>query len=258
VLLAGFVILFTVLLGLAAYGVNRILNPPAEVLAAPCPAPPSGHPAVNANHTYSSAPASTLQPDRGYTAVMCTTKGVIRIHLRAAEAPKTVNAFVFLVNNGYYDGLTFHRVCPSASDSSCGPTTGGIHIAQGGDPKGDGTGRNPGFTIPDETPVGKYTTATVALARPANADGTKLPNSSGGQFFINTAANNFAPDYNLFGDVTSGLGVAQRLVKGDVMIWVAIETGAATSPAPSSSGAASPAASPVASPAAVTPSPSPS
>jgi len=258
VLLAGFVVFFTLVLGLAAFGVNRILNPPAEVVAVPCPAPPTGHPATNATHTYAQTPPMTLQSSKSYTAVMCTTKGLIRIHLRATEAPKTVNDFVFLVNNGYYDGLTFHRVCPSATDSSCGPTTGGIHIAQGGDPKGDGTGRGPGFTIPDEAPVGKYTAGTVALARPANADGSKIPNSSGGQIFINTGTNNFAPDYNLFGDVTSGLGVAQKLVKGDVMVWVAIETGVATSPAPSASGGASPAAPPSASPAAASPSPSPS
>ena len=262
-LLAGLVIIFTVALGLAAYGLNRVVNPTSVSASTPCPAAPSGHPATNATHSYTKAPPMSLQQGASYTAVMCTSRGVIRINLRAAEAPQTVNAFVFLINNGYYDGLTFHRVCPSSADTSCGnSTTSSIKIAQGGDPKGDGTGRFPGFTIPDETPSGVYTAGTIALARPANPDGSKLPNSSGGQFFINTGDNRFAPDYNLFGDVTAGLSVAQRLVKGDHIVWIAIQTSAVTSPSPGS-GTASPGSSPVptssgsASPAAPGASPSP-
>src|ERR1700730_14791030 len=98
---------------------------------------------------------------------MSPSRGIIKVGLRLADAPQTVNAFVFLVNHGYYDGLTFHRVCPNAAHRSCGAPTGGIKIDQGGDPKGDGTGRFPGFTIRDETPRGLYTAGTVALARPA-------------------------------------------------------------------------------------------
>jgi peptidyl-prolyl cis-trans isomerase B (cyclophilin B) len=255
-LLAGLVIAFTVALGLAAFGLNRIVNPPVEAVAVPCPAAPSGHPNSNARHTYTVTPNTKLDPTKAYRVVMCTTRGVITLGLRHIEAPVTVNDFVFLVNNGYYDGLTFHRVCPNPADASCGGT---IHIAQGGDPNGDGTGRGPGFLIPDEKPKGGYITGTVALARPANADGTKIPNSSGGQFFINTANNNFAPDYNLFGDITSGLAVAQHLVKGDKIVWMAVQTAQlpATSPGAASPAAASPAAaSPSA--AAATPSPSPS
>ena len=252
-LLAGFVVFFTLLLAAAAWGLNRIVNPPPPATAtAPCQAP-SGHPVGNANHTYTTAPAVNLNATKSYTAAMCTTRGLIKITLRAQDAPQTVNDFVFLADSGYYDGLTFHRVCPSASDTTCGPVTGGIHIAQGGDPKGDGTGRNPGFVIPDETPVGTYTAGTIALARPSNADGSKLPNSSGGQFFIDTAENKFPPDYNLFGDVTSGQSAANRLVKGDTIFWVAIETGPLPSGSPATSGA-----SPSAAPSTPAPSPSPS
>jgi peptidylprolyl isomerase len=262
-LLAGLVIIFTVALGLAAYGLNRVVNPPPVATSTPCPSAPSGHPATTANHSYTQAPPMSIQKSESYTALMCTSRGVIRISLRAADAPQTVNAFVFLANNGYYDGLTFHRVCPSSTDTSCGSSgANGIRIAQGGDPKGDGSGRFPGFTIPDETPSGLYSAGTVALARPANPDGSKLANSSGGQFFINTGANRFAPDYNLFGDVTAGLSVAQRLVKGDRIVWVAIETSAVSSPSPVSGGASpgaspAPAASASASPAATGASPSP-
>ena len=263
-LLAGLVIVFTVALGLAAYGLNRVVNPPPVSASGQCPAPPTGHPAPTATHTYPQAPPMTIQRGASYTALMCTNRGLIRVSLRTADAPKTVNAFVFLVNNGYYDGLTFHRVCPSTADKSCGSSTGShvIRIAQGGDPKGDGTGRFPGFTIPDETPNGLYIAGTIALARPANPDGSKVPDSSGGQFFINTGDNGFAPDYNLFGDVTAGLSVARRLVTGDRVLWMAIQTNAVTTPSPAS-GAASPGASPLpaatgsASPAAPSPSPSP-
>ena len=234
-LLAGFVIFFTLLLGLAAFGLNRIVNPPPEAVTVPCPSAPSGHPKDNARHTYTLPPGSKLDTTKGYTAVICTTRGVIKVGLREIEAPTTVKDFVFLVNNGYYDGLTFHRVCPNTTDPSCGNNV--IHIAQGGDPKGDGTGRGPGFLIPDEKPKGGYSTGTVALARPSNADGSKIPNSSGGQFFINTATNNFAPDYNLFGDVTSGMAVAQKLSKGDKIFWMAIETRQLPAPSP---GGASP------------------
>jgi cyclophilin family peptidyl-prolyl cis-trans isomerase len=254
VLLAGLVIFFTVLMGLAAYGLNRIVNPPAETFTPACPAAPSGHPKENAPHSYSTAPGSKLDATKGYTAVICTTRGVLRVGLRAIEAPTTVKDFVGLVNDGYYDGLTFHRVCPNPADASCG--TGTIHIAQGGDPNGDGTGRGPGFLIPDETPKSRYFVGTVALARPSKSDGSKLPDSSGGQFFINTGNNNFPPDYNLFGDVTSGLSVAQRLVRGDRIYWMAIETRQLPAASP---GAASPSPGAVSpSPAGTSPSPSPS
>lgn len=261
VLLAGFVILFTLILGGAAYGLNRIVNPPPASVSSGCPAAPSGHPATNATHTYSQVPPSSLDAKKSYTAVFCTTRGVIKFALRSHDAPQTVNAFVYLADNGYYDGLTFHRVCPSSTDSSCGPVgPTAINIAQGGDPNGDGTGKGPGFVIPDETPVGSYGVGTLALARPASAQGAKIPNSSGGQFFIDTGDNSayFTPDYNLFGDLTTGLDVAKRLVKGDTIFWIAIETGTAPAPSPSPSAAASASPSAAASPAATSPAPSPS
>jgi len=263
-LLAGFVVAFTLALGAAAWGLNRVVNPPPAVESAPCPAPPGGHPVANARHSFATAPQNALEADKAYTAVMCTSRGVMRIALRSVAAPQTVNTFIFLADAGYYDGLTFHRVCPNPADQSCG-SGGSLHIAQGGDPNGDGSGRGPGFVIPDERPYGTYTIGTVALARPANRDGSKIPDSSGGQFFIDTGDNNFAPDYNLFGDVVSGLAVAQRLRKGDTIFWVAIQsanapisspspavsTAPAATPSPSSSAAVSPVPSPA-------PSPSPS
>ena len=254
VLLAGFVVAFTLIIGGAAWGLNRVVNPPpAET---PCPSAVAPHPVANARHAYSTAPADALQVGMEYTATMCTSRGVIKIALRGGVAPQTVNAFIFLADSGYYDGLTFHRVCPSASDPSCGGGTSQLHIAQGGDPNGDGTGRGPGFVIPDERPAGGYSIGTVALARPANQDGSKIPNSSGGQFFIDTGDNKFSPDYNIFGDVIAGLTVAQHLVKGDTIFWIA--TASSTSPAASASPSPAPSTASSASPSGAAPSPSPS
>jgi peptidyl-prolyl cis-trans isomerase B (cyclophilin B) len=257
-LLAGFVVAFTLILGAGAWGLNRVVNPPPAIASAPCPGAPGGHPVANAKHSFTSKPDNALEVGKSYTATMCTSRGLIKIALRAGVAPKTVNAFIFLVDSGYYDGLTFHRVCPNPADQSCG-TGNSLHIAQGGDPAGNGTGRGPGFVIPDETPQGAYTAGTVALARPANRDGSKIPNSSGGQFFIDTGDNNFTPDYNLFGDVVSGLAVAQRLKQGDTIFWIA--TASTTAPIPTPSASATPSASPSATTSAspsLSPAPSPS
>jgi cyclophilin family peptidyl-prolyl cis-trans isomerase len=246
-LLAGIVLIATVALGLAAWGLNRATNPPPPTTPSKalrsCPSAPSGHPAQNPTRTYPSAPPLTIDNTQSYTATMCTERGPITIALRAQDAPQTVNNFVFLANAGFYDGLNFHRVCPNAADQSCGGT---LSIAQGGDPKGDGTG-GPGYTIADEPPKGSYTAGTIAMANTGQA------HSSGSQFFINTADNSVLSQqpvlFNLFGDITVGLDVAKALQKGDKILWVGISTAPATPAAsPSPSGSASPASSPAASP----------
>ena len=86
---------------------------------------------------YDSPPAMTIDPDKSYTATLELEKGgEFVIELFAKEAPVTVNNFIFLARDGYYDGVTFHRVIPG-------------FMAQGGDPTGTGGG-GPGYTIPDE------------------------------------------------------------------------------------------------------------
>ena len=77
--------------------------------------------------TYSSPPAMGIDPKKRYTAVFKTEKGDFEVELYADKAPKTVNNFVFLARDGFYDGVTFHRVIPD-------------FMAQGGDPTGTGTG----------------------------------------------------------------------------------------------------------------------
>ena len=115
---------------------------------------------------YTSPPALTIDPKLSYSAVMNTSKGAISIDLFADNAPATVNNFVFLARDGFYDGVIFHRVLDG-------------FMAQGGDPTGSGRG-GPGYQWPDEE---------SALAIPHDAPGTLSmanagPNTNGSQFFI--------------------------------------------------------------------------
>lgn len=131
-------------------------------------------------------------------AVVTTSKGVIEFTLNAEAAPKSVSNFVYLAEQGYYDGLTFHRVEPG-------------FVIQGGDPSGNGTG-GPGYKFSDEPVQGEYVEGAVAMA---NAG----PNTNGSQFFITLAdvSKTLPKQYNLFGQVTKGLDVVHRIAVGDVM-----------------------------------------
>ena len=144
--------------------------------------------------TYDAPPPMTIDPSKTYLATITTPRGDIQIKLRPDLAPKTVNSFVFLSREGFYNGLTWHRVLPN-------------FMAQGGDPKGDGSG-GPGYTIP-----GEFTDkvlfdhpGVVAMARPGNDT-----NGNGSQFFITTApAPSLNKQYTIFGEVTQG----QEVVNG--------------------------------------------
>lgn len=131
-----------------------------------------------------------------------TDKGNIEIELYADQAPNTVSNFVYLANEKFYDGLTFHRV-----------ETG--FVIQGGDPNGNGTG-GPGYKFADETVVGDYKEGTVAMAN----SGT---NTNGSQFFICLADLPTLPkSYNLFGQVISGMDVVKQIEVGDTMKSVTV------------------------------------
>jgi cyclophilin family peptidyl-prolyl cis-trans isomerase len=138
------------------------------------------------------APEQVLKEGCDYSATLTTNFGEIEIALDPEAAPETVNSFVFLSTQGFFDGLTFHRVVPD-------------FVIQGGDPTGTGTG-GPGYTIPDELPAEPgYAEGAVAMA---NAG----PNTSGSQFFIVTGDASFLPNaYSLFGNVTAGLDVAKEI-----------------------------------------------
>jgi peptidylprolyl isomerase len=146
-----------------------------------------------ATYTYSAAPPMAIDPAKKYTATIETPRGNIVINLRPDIAPQTVNNFVFLARQNFYNGLTWHRVLPG-------------FMAQGGDPAGDGTG-GPGYSIPAEftSQILYDRPGIVAMARSSD------PDSAGSQFFITTApAPSLNEAYTIFGEVTEG----QDIVNG--------------------------------------------
>jgi cyclophilin family peptidyl-prolyl cis-trans isomerase len=139
-----------------------------------------------------------------YRATITTNRGTIVMDLDPQLAPKTVNNFVGLARQGYYDGLTFHRVVPD-------------FVIQGGCPNGTGAG-GPGYKFEDEKVKAEYTLGAVAMA---NAG----PHTNGSQFFItiDDCTRKLSKDYNLFGYVVEGMDVAQDTKVGDVMQTVVVE-----------------------------------
>ncbi len=148
-------------------------------------------------------PDMQINEDALYEVTIDTDKGEIVLELDPKLAPKTVNNFVSLARNGYYDGLIFHRVVPQ-------------FVIQGGDPTGTGTG-GPGYKFEDEPVKGEYVDGAVAMA---NAG----PDTNGSQFFIciDDCTRKLTPNYNLFGQTTKGLEVAKSIAVGDTMKTVTI------------------------------------
>jgi len=158
-------------------------------------ATPEGTPAPEATTTsrYSGPPAMTIDPSKSYSAVIHTDKGDIQVELFAKEAPQTVNNFVFLARDGFYNGVTFYWVKPGFT-------------AQTGDPEGTGLG-GPGYTIPDEASGIPFLAGTVGMAKKADQ-----PNSAGSQFFITFSDQpQLNSQFTGFGRVVGGLDVLNAL-----------------------------------------------
>ncbi len=137
---------------------------------------------------YDSMPPLQLDSNTKYTAVMKTDVGEVIIELYPELAPYTVNSFVFLAKEGFYDGTIFHRVITD-------------FVVQGGDPTGTGRG-GPGYVIPDEFPANNmYEIGTLAMAN------TGAPDSGGSQFFIVVGPHgeSLPPKYTIFGKVIGGM-----------------------------------------------------
>lgn len=237
VAIAGLVIAGVMLIGFL-YGRNPAATDtaagttPTAAAEAGTPADAAGTPA-DAAATTPEAPAATQEgaaPDaasradkytapedqkldaagKAYFATIETAYGPIRMQLWPDIAPQHVNSMVFLAREGYFDGLTFHRVEPG-------------FVIQGGDPTGTGGG-GPGYTIPGEfnteNPV-PHRAGTLAMAR------TSDPNSAGSQFYIVLAdgpsASGLDGQYTNFGHVVSGMDVVRKIKVGDVMQKVTIE-----------------------------------
>ncbi len=151
-------------------------------------------------HSYATPPTMSIDTKKTYCAGINTNRGLIVVELDPSLAPNTVNNFVFLAQNKFYDGMVFHRVIQTGT---------GLHIIQTGDPLGKdpnkrGTG-GPGYKFADEPVKGTYTVGTLAMANSG-------ANTNGSQFFICTGDDTSLPkSYNLFGHVVQGLAIAQKI-----------------------------------------------
>ena len=158
--------------------------------------------------SYKTAPPMTIDKKKKYTVTMKTNKGDLVLELFAAEAPNTVNNFVFLAREGFYNGVTFHRVIPG-------------FMVQGGDPTGTGAG-GPGYEFADEFSARKHETGTLSMA---NAG----PGTNGSQFFITYAPQpHLDRHHSVFGqlkDAKEGMKVMNQIKAGDKIIGVEISEG---------------------------------
>ena len=150
-------------------------------------------------------PETVIDSTKKYTATVHTTRGDFAIQLVDPKvAPQTVNNFVYLSQNHFYDGLTFHRVVPG-------------FVVQGGDPLGNGTG-GPAYKLPDESNPSKWSRGTAGMA-------SSSAGVSGSQFFITIGDAPFLASngvYNHFGQITSGLDVLDKIRQGDKMTSIDI------------------------------------
>ena len=181
--------IFVVVLIALIYAVSRSAQKPAETAA--------NMPTLVGTKQYSSAPPMLIDPTKQYTATVKMAKGgEFVIQLYPDKAPITVNSFVFLARQGYFDGVAFHRVLEG-------------FMAQGGDPNGTGTG-GPGYQFVNENSDLTFDKAGVVAM--ANAG----PDTNGSQFFIT-----FGPtpslngSYTIFGQVISGMDVVNGLTRRD-------------------------------------------
>ena len=166
-------------------------TPPKETTeASKKPAPQSKTSPTMNKSQYPTPPAMQIDATKTYTATLDTDKGPIVVALNAKATPTTVNNFVFLAREKFYDGTIFHRTIPG-------------FMIQGGDPQGTGMG-GPGYRFDDESFTGEYKRGVLAMA---NAG----PDTNGSQFFIMHADYALPKNYVIFGEVTSGLEVVDTI-----------------------------------------------
>ena len=161
------------------------------LLITSCAVAPSETAPTKKPMSYSAPPPMTIDTSKQYSATIETGKGNIVLELFAIDVPVTVNNFVFLVREGFYDGTTFHRVIPD-------------FMAQGGDPTGTGTG-GPGYKFADEFTEHTHVTGALSMA---NAG----PNTNGSQFLIT-----YSPQHHLdgkrsvFGQLVEGMDILEAI-----------------------------------------------
>jgi cyclophilin family peptidyl-prolyl cis-trans isomerase len=165
--------------------VTVVNSPPS-----PAAAKPASQGAPVSTKSFSAPPAMSIDGSKKYTATFETNQGTMKADLFVGDAPNTVNNFVFLARQGFYDGVSFHRVIRD-------------FMIQTGDPTGTGTG-GPGYRFADEKVTRRYERGTLAMA---NAG----PNTNGSQFFIIHKDYPLPPNYTIFGKVTEGLDTLDKI-----------------------------------------------
>jgi peptidylprolyl isomerase len=167
-----------------------------------CPAPSGDVPEIEMQ-SYSAPPEMAIDPSRSYAATVHTVRGSFTMELLPGVAPQHVNSFVFLAREGFYDGVTFHRVVPD-------------FVAQAGDPTGTGAG-GPGYTLPLEPSDIAFERGVVGMAR------TNDPNSAGSQWFVTLArSDHLNGQYTVFGRVTEGMDVVDCIAVGDAITGIEV------------------------------------
>lgn len=175
----------------AETGSGLNLNQPAQP-----PAPSSQEPAPQPKTMqWDKPPATAIDAKKTYFATLDTSAGTMKIELFVKETPVTVNNFVFLARQGFYNGTTFHRIIKG-------------FMIQGGDPKGDGTG-GPGYRFQNEPVKRKYDRGIIAMA---NAG----PDTNGSQFFIMHQNYALPPNYTIFGKVVEGFDALDKIANTPV------------------------------------------
>jgi cyclophilin family peptidyl-prolyl cis-trans isomerase len=170
------------------YWTGESIDPPGAAVA-PAPEPgPAQEPITRPEPA--GPPAMEIDPNTLYSATIETSLGIMKAELFAMEAPLTVNNFVALARQGYYDGVIFHRVIKG-------------FMAQTGDPTGTGRG-GPGYVFMDEPVTRRYERGTLAMAN-------RGPNTNGSQFFIMHQDYPLPPNYTIFGNVTEGIETLDRI-----------------------------------------------
>ena len=153
--------------------------------------------------TYSAPPPMTIDTSKQYTATIETERGNLVLELFASDVPLTVNNFVFLAREGFYNGTTFHRVMPG-------------FMVQGGDPAGTGTG-TPGYSFADEFTEHTHVAGALSMANCG-------PNTNGCQFFITySPQHHLDGKHSVFGQLIEGMDSLEKIEQGDTIIRITIE-----------------------------------
>lgn len=180
--------------GETASGTESAAAPPEQATLDIVPEPTSQAGATERKQ-YSAPPAMAIDPNKTYTAIIETTDGKMTAELYAKDTPLTVNNFVALARDNFYDGVVFHRIIKD-------------FMVQTGDPLGTGTG-GPGYEFKDEPVTREYTKGTLAMANSG-------PNTNGSQFFIVHQDYPLPKNYTIFGKVTDGMDTLDKIANTPV------------------------------------------